>query len=274
MVLVTGCRSGFGLKIALDLAKRGHRVYAGLRDLASAPPALSAENLVAVQLDVTDPGQRDTVVQQILAENGRLDVLVNNAGVALGGFLEQVEEDELRKVFDTNVFAPWALTRAALPAMREQKAGKVLMISSVSGIMAFPGLGTYASSKFALEGLSEAWRHELTRFGIDLYLIEPGAYDTDIWGRNRALCRRAREPGPWLPYVERADQTFDAMVRRRMADPQEVVDLVARLVEGPRAGLRHPIGPGTRLRTLMKQHAPFWVLERIVGRVFFGDRLP
>ncbi|MBA2320652.1 MAG: SDR family NAD(P)-dependent oxidoreductase, partial [Deltaproteobacteria bacterium] len=121
VVLVTGCRSGFGLLTAVELARRGHVVYAGLRDPESAEALVgAAKGLVVrlVPLDVTRGDQREAVVEQILAEQGRIDVLVNNAGVALGGFLEDVDEDEFRQVFDTNVLAPWALTKAVLPTMR------------------------------------------------------------------------------------------------------------------------------------------------------------
>ena len=274
VLLVTGCRSGFGLGIAVEAARRGHTVYAGLRDLETRDGLVAAAgglDVRPVQLDVTDPDQRGAVVDRILEAHGRIDGLVNNAGVALGGFLEQIDEDELRKVFDVNVFGAWALTRRVLPAMRARGAGRIIMMSSVSGIMALPGLGAYVGSKFALEGLTEAWRHELGLMGIDIYLVEPGAYRTDIWGRNRAVSRHAHDPdSPWAAYAEVLDRRFAAVVHRSLREPDEVIERTLFLLEGPRRPLRHPLGPGTRIRRLFKL-LPWTLLERRVRRTLFGD---
>ena len=264
VVLVTGCRSGFGLLLAEGAARRGHIVYAGLRD-----PATDGElrertrglDVRPVALDVTVPEQRQEAVARVLAEQGRIDALINNAGTPLGGFLEEVGEDELRHVFETNFFAPWLLTRAILPAMRAQQRGTIVMMSSRSGRSAFPALGTYAASKFALEGLSEAWRHELRPFGIDVYLVEPGPFKTDIWERNRRVSKNAFQPGgPYERFEARIDKTF-----RRVAagarDPQKVVDRTLDLLDKRGAPLRHSIGG-------LDQHVfemlPFGVRERIV----------
>lgn len=275
VILVTGCRSGFGKRIAIDAAKKGHVVYAGLRDVETAQ-SLRRESvglsLIPVQLDVTVQDERHAVVSRILKEEGRLDGLVNNAGVALGGFLEQVAPDELRKVFEVNVFGLWALTNEVLPHMREVGAGKIINISSGSGFMAFPGLGAYAASKFAVEGMTEAWRHELALFGVDIYLIQPGAYATDIWGRNRTLCRRSKEEGPYLKWAEKMDQAFQKVVNQSVRPPDEVSDRVIGLLEGPRAKFRHPMGPGTLKRRVLKGMLPFGVAEFAVRRVLFGGK--
>jgi NAD(P)-dependent dehydrogenase (short-subunit alcohol dehydrogenase family) len=264
VVLVTGCRSGFGLLLAEGAARRGHVVYAGLRD-----PATDGElrertrglDVRTMALDVTAPEQREEAIARILREQGRIDALVNNAGKPLGGFLEEVGEDELRDVFETNFFAPWLLTRAALPAMRAQGRGTIVMMSSRSGRAAFPALGTYASSKFALEGLSEAWRHELRPFGIDVYLVEPGPFKTDIWDRNRHVSKHAFQPGgPYARFEARLDQTF-----RRIAagarDPQKVVEHTLDLLDKRGAPLRHSIGG---LDQHLFELLPFAVRERIV----------
>lgn len=269
VLLVTGCRSGFGLGIAIEAGRRGHTVYAGLRDLDTAADLrrqTAGLDVRPVQLDVTRADERDGVVARILDEHGRVDGLVNNAGIALGGFLEQVEEDELRRVLDVNVVGAWALTKAVLPSMRERRAGRIVMVSSVSGIMALPGLGVYATSKFALEGMTEAWRHELAEFDIDIYLVEPGAYRTDIWERNRTICRNGHDPdSPWAELSETLDRNFKAAVDASLRDPDEVVDKICTLLDGKPQGLRHPIGPGTRLRRALKL-APFWVVQRAVRR--------
>jgi NAD(P)-dependent dehydrogenase (short-subunit alcohol dehydrogenase family) len=275
VVLVTGCRSGFGLLTAIEAAKRGHVVYAGVRDLTSAEALRAAAASLPIHpltLDVVDAEQRQAAVDRVLAEQGRIDALVNNAGVALGGFLETVEEDELRRVLDTNVIAPWALTRAVLPAMRAQRSGTVVMVSSMSGRVGLPGVGVYAASKFALEGMSESWRHELALFGIKLVLVEPAQFKTDIFGRNRTLARGAEDPAsPWYPYATHLDTVVKGMVERTAGDPQRVADLVCDLVAAPRATLRHPIGPNAWVRELLGRIVPFWITERVMKRFL---RLP
>src|SRR5262245_62016569 len=148
VVLVTGCRSGFGLLLAEGAARRGHVVYAGLHDPTTGDELRRRTEGVTVHplaLDVTDAEPRREAIARILREQGRIDALVNNAGTPLGGFLEEVGEDELRRVFEVNFFGAWLLTREVLPAMREQQRGTIVMMSSRSGRSAFPALGTYAS---------------------------------------------------------------------------------------------------------------------------------
>ncbi len=241
-------------------------VYAGLRDLASAPELASAAGIVPLPLDVTRAAEREAVVERVVREQGRLDVLVNNAGVALGGFLEQLDEDELRRVFDVNVFGAWAMTCAALPHLRAVR-GLVVFMSSMSGRSALPGLGAYAASKFALEALGEAWRHELAPFGVRVVLVEPGAYRTEIFGRNRRLGRRAQDAAsPYASLVTRVDDVATRAARRLARDPAEVARLVVSLFDVPRPRLRYPIGPGARLRSALLRLAPFWLVEAIVRR--------
>ena len=188
-VLITGCSSGIGFETALAAARAGHFVYAGVRNLGVADTLIAASSDLAItplELDITKAFDRDAALTKILRERGRLDALINNAGVTLGGFLEQVEETELRDVFEANVFGAWLMSRACIPYLRKTKA-KLIFISSMAGRSAFPMLGAYAASKFALEGLAEAWRHELRLFGVDVVLVEPGAHKTEIFGRNRRM---------------------------------------------------------------------------------------
>jgi NAD(P)-dependent dehydrogenase (short-subunit alcohol dehydrogenase family) len=274
-VLITGCRSGFGKLAALECARRGHTVYAGLRDLSTAE-ALVAEAgdlpVIPVQLDVTSASDREAVVARMLQERGRIDALVNNAGVALGGYVEQVEEDEVRKVLEVNVIALLALTKAVLPAMREQRAGSIVMVGSVSGRVALPGLGIYAASKHALEGMSEALRHEVAPFGVLVTLVEPGPYKTDILGRNRTLGRNATAEGsPYAAYTAKAEQLFNKIAESGAGDPQDVAVKLADLAEARSAGFRHPMGTSARVRILMKDHGPFALLEWAIGRATRPD---
>lgn len=270
IVLVTGCRSGFGLHIAAHAARAGHTVYAGLRDLATKGDLARATrglDVRPVQLDVVDPVEREAVVSQIVEEHGRIDALVNNAGVALGGFQEQIDEAELRRLFDVNVFAPFALTKLVLPHLRAQRGGVVINITSMAGRQAMPGLGGYAGSKFALEGLTEALRHEMRPFGVRVVLVEPGPYETDIFGRNRTLAAEAeREGGPYAAYMRKMEQLLEKMAGR-MGDPEEVAALVTTLLTEPRPKLRYPIGPGVPARIWSRRVLPFEGVERILARI-------
>jgi NAD(P)-dependent dehydrogenase (short-subunit alcohol dehydrogenase family) len=270
VVLVTGCRTGIGAAAVKALAAAGHVVYAGLRDPAA--PRSGAEDwdrlgVTALPLDVTDDAQRRAAVERILSERGRIDVLVNNAGVAVGGFLEQLEEDELRRVYEVNVFGTWAMTKQVLPAMREAGSGLILQVSSMAGRQALPGFGAYASSKFALEGMSESWRHELRRFGVRCVLLEPGAYRTEIFDPARLECRGFRDPDS--PYAEDAAalaRTVRSFVERRGRDPIEVAEKIVALVESRAPGLRHPVGPGVWLRSLMLRFLPFGLVELLLAK--------
>jgi len=276
VVLVTGCRSGFGLLTAVEAAKRGHVVYAGLRDVATADPLREASvglAITPVALDVTRAEDIEAVAGRILDEQGRLDALVNNAGVALGGALEQVDEDEIRKVLDVNVVGLWALTKACLPAMRAQRSGTIVNVGSVSGLVAMPGLGVYATSKFALEGMTESWRHELMPFGIRMTVVEPGPFKTDIWGRNRALSRHALDPdSPYAPMVDKLESMVAKVAQDRAEDPQIVADAIVDLIERPgRLPAQKLLGRSGWIRVGAKRLLPRAWFEGIIQRALRPD---
>ena len=222
-----------------------------------------------LQLDVTDADQIETATARIVEEHGRLDALVNNAGIALGGFQEQIGEDELRRLFDVNVFGAWALTKACLPHLRASGEGIVINITSMAGRQAMPGLGAYAGSKFALEGMTEALRHEMCPFGVRVVLVEPGPYKTDLFSRNRWVAKESKaEGGPYAAYVHRMEQIVEKM-EPRLGDAQEVADLVARLLKEPHPKLRYPLGPGVPARIWARRLLPFEGFELILSR-FLG----
>lgn len=268
IVLLTGCRSGFGRLAAAAAARAGHTVYAGVRDPARSPELLESTrglSVIPIALDVTDAAQREAAVARIVQEHGRLDALVNNAGVALAGFQETIADDELRQLFEVNVFAVHALTRLCLPHLRASR-GIVINVSSMAAQQPMPGLGAYAASKFALEGMSESLRHELRPFGVRVVLVEPGPYRTDIFERNRWNARGMEAPGPYARFAERMEALL-ASAERRMGDPQEVADLIVRLLSQKSPRLRHALGPGVRARLLLRNGLPFEAFERILARV-------
>jgi NAD(P)-dependent dehydrogenase (short-subunit alcohol dehydrogenase family) len=182
--VVTGTSSGFGRLTAEALAADGWRVYATMRDVAgrNAGPAaaLRAAGIHVVELDVLSDASVESAAAAILAEAGAPDVLVNNAGNAFFGMLEAFTPAAVERQFATNVVGPLRVNRAFLPAMRERKAGLIVFVSSIVGRLVIPGGGVYGASKFALEALAETASYELAPFGIDVALVQPGAYPTEI----------------------------------------------------------------------------------------------
>jgi len=272
IVVLTGASSGIGLLTAVELARRGHRVVATMRDLArrtrleqAAAAAGVAGQLDLRRLDVTEFDSIPGVVAEIVRDHGRIDVLVNNAGFAVAGFAEDLKMDEIRMQFETNFFGHVAMTKAAIPVMRKQGSGHIIMIASISGRAAAPVTGTYSASKFALEGWSEALRIELRSLGIRVVLVEPGAYQTDIWERNAHLGEFAISPES--PNHERGKR-FTEVVRTKVhkRDARVVAELIARIAENPNPKLRYRIGPDAHLQFWLRAILPWKVYERLIER--------
>ncbi|PJJ55193.1 SDR family oxidoreductase [Compostimonas suwonensis] len=191
---ITGTSRGFGREWAIAALDRGDRVAATARNVDSLAELVSryGDAVLPLQLDVTDRSAAQAAVARAHEHFGRLDVVVNNAGYGLFGFVEEVSEQEARAQLETNVFGALWMTQAALPFLREQGSGHIIQVSSIGGITAFPGLALYHASKWALEGLSQALAAEVAPFGIHVTLIEPGGFDTD-WAGDSAI-RAAENP--------------------------------------------------------------------------------
>ncbi len=275
VMLITGCRSGIGLAIALAAARSGYVVYAGLRDITTKENLVSQSEgleIIPLQLDVIKEDERTAAIDQIQREQGRLDVLVNNAGIGLGGFLEEITEEEIRASFDVNFFGVWSLSKAAIPLLRTSK-GSLVMISSLSGTMALPGLGAYCASKFALEGMTETWRHELKPFGIDVISIQPGAYKTDISGPNRKLSVNQGIAHPF--YNTMADNMeiwYDQNAVAKAYPPSHLAENLMRVLNKRNPKLRYAIGPSTGLRKFLLTLFPFKFLETYFHRVLTASK--
>jgi NAD(P)-dependent dehydrogenase (short-subunit alcohol dehydrogenase family) len=181
---ITGTSRGFGREWAQAALERGDRVAGTARDLATLDELVKQypETFLPLELDVTDRDADFAAVRRAAERFGRLDVVVNNAGYGHFGMIEELTEDEIRAQLETNVFGALWVTQAALPILREQGSGHILQVSSIGGISAFPGVGAYHASKWALEGFSQALAQEVARFGIHVTLIEPGGFSTDWAG--------------------------------------------------------------------------------------------
>ena len=270
--LITGASSGFGLLTTVALARRGWRVLATMRNLErrgkledAARAAGVLDRLEPLQLDVTNAGQIAAVAERVAAGPSVLHALVNNAGFALPGFAEDVTDLELRDQFDTNFFGAAAVTRALLPVMRRQGFGHVVMVSSISGRLGFPGVSSYAGAKFALEGWTETLRYEMKPVGIQVVLVEPGSFETDIWTRNAKLSAGLSDPKS--ANAGRVEKWRSRVGKQKKADPAVVADLMVRILETPRPRLRYVVGRDARMALAMRAILPRAVFEGMLEKV-------
>lgn len=208
VMLITGASTGFGRDTVESLARAGHTVFASMRNIEGKNRAhaealrqlATAEDLriTPVELDVTSDVSVDRATAAVLRASGRIDVLINNAAIASGGVSESFTAAQAAALFDVNVIGVHRVTRAALPALRRQKDGLVINISSILGRVTFPFFGIYGASKFAVEALTESYRYELAPLGIEVVLVEPGPYPTPLYSsaQRPADAGRAAEYGP------------------------------------------------------------------------------
>lgn len=248
VVLITGSNSGLGLQATLALARAGHRVYACVREISRATKLQDAIGREALDvnirlLDIGQPESFDQLIRSIVDEAKSLDVLVNNAGIIRPGACEDLSETAIREVMETNFFGPMLLARAVLPQMRAQKRGKIIMVSSLSGVAGLAGDVFYSASKFALEGATEALRHEISRWGIHVALIEAGQYATSLFdsgfGHESLLPLDYPLESPYREMVQARQQSIRQNMQDAM-DPAVVGQLMLKIVESDGSQLRWP----------------------------------
>lgn len=268
--LITGASSGFGLLTTVTLAKRGWHVIATMRNLArrerletAAREAGVLDRIEFLALDVTDNAQIAEVAASIAARTAPLDALVSNAGFAVGGFAEDVSDAELRSQFDTNFFGATAVVRAFLPQFRRQGAGHIVMTSSISGRMGFPGVSSYVASKFAVEGWAETLRLEMKPLEIQVAMVEPGSFETGIWSSGTLLSKQSQDPRS--PNAVRVQRLLGRMKGGKpKANPQIVADGIAAILADPRPRLRNVFGGDAKMGLLLKRLLPASVVERLL----------
>ncbi|MBK5474260.1 SDR family oxidoreductase [Bacillus sp. TH19] len=274
IAIITGASSGFGLLTTLELAKKDYFVIATMRNLEKQIDLISQatklelqQNIKVQQLDVTDQGSIHNF-QLFLNEINRIDILINNAGYANGGFVEEIPVEEYRKQFETNLFGAISITQLVLPYMREQKNGKIINISSISGQVGFPGLSPYVSSKYALEGWSESLRLEVKPFGIDVALLEPGSYNTNIWEVGKQLAENQSDTtSPYKEYMDKIQKHINNG-NDTLGNPMDVANKLVEIAEARRTTLRYPIGKGVKFMIFAKKVLPWRLWEFLVLRSF------
>ncbi len=188
--LVTGCSTGFGRAIAAHLLESGTRTAVTSRDPADVKGLATLGEALILALDVTKPDQIAAAVEAAEAHFGRIDVLVNNAGIGYFAAVETSEEEQVRRMFEVNVFGLGGMIRAVLPGMRRRREGFIVNFSSIAGLISFPSVGWYSATKFAVEGLSEALRQEVEPLGINVMVVEPSGFRTDWAGRSASESKR------------------------------------------------------------------------------------
>lgn len=240
IILITGASSGFGRDTAETLAHAGHRVFASMRNVAGRngphAEALRAKGIEVVEIDVTDDSSVERGVASVLAQAGHLDVLINNAGIGSAGISEAFTTEQVRALFDVNVLGIQRTLRAVLPAFRRRGEGLVVNIGSILGRLTFPFFGLYGASKFAIEALTEGYRYELSQLGVDVVLVQPSNYPTNIFASAQQPDDSARS----IAYGEIAaipnkmvETLMDLFRGENAPDPHDVAEAIARIVELP-----------------------------------------
>jgi NAD(P)-dependent dehydrogenase (short-subunit alcohol dehydrogenase family) len=253
VVLITGSSTGFGRLFTETLARNGHTVFATMRDPGgrnaknASEISTLAENgslpIHVLELDVTEDASVERAVDAAVAKAGRIDVAINNAGYLLSGLEEAVTTEQARRLMDTNFLGPVRVNRAVLPHMRRERSGVLMHVSSGAGRVILPSAGFYCASKFALEALAEAYSYELASQGIESVIVEPGAYETPVFGNTVTASDLARTTT--YGAVKEMPAKINAALSSRAGNAQEVADAVLRIIETP-AGekqLRYFVSP-------------------------------
>jgi NAD(P)-dependent dehydrogenase (short-subunit alcohol dehydrogenase family) len=249
VALVTGSSSGIGFETALILARSGFHTYASMRNLEKSKNITQIASkeklsLQVVQLDVNDDRSVKGAIDKIVAEDQRIDVLVNNAGYGLFGALEDLSTEEIKAQFETNFFGALLVTQQVLPVMRKLKSGTIVNMSSVGGRIGIPGLSAYHSTKFALEGLSESISYELEPFGIRVVIIEPGFIRTNIMNSS-IIAKKALDPKtPYYSLIQQVQRSFKSAMENSSASspPEEVAKVILQAVTSESPKLRYAVG--------------------------------
>lgn len=262
VALVTGVSSGIGREIASLLSNRGFRVFGTIRNPAAA--GVQANNLEVVSLDLGDEQSVRTCVDTVLARAERIDALVNNAGYALIGALEETSTEEAKELFETNFFGVLRMSRAVLPIFRMQGHGRIVNIGSATGFLPAPYQGIYAATKHAIEGYSESLDHEVRQFGIRVSVVEPGFMRTN-------MARNARFAGDLLPSYQADRNHVVEAVRKNITEgdnPQKVAAVVLEAITSRAPRPVYLVGRGARVVSLLRKFAPSGMFDKGIRRQF------
>lgn len=279
IAVVTGSSSGIGYETSLLLARNQYTTYASMRNMKKSDELLkiaSKENipLKVIQLDVNDDRSVSSAIDSIVKENGRIDVLVNNAGFDLFGSLEELTIEEIKGQFETNFFGAARVTKSVIPTMRKQGSGIIINVSSIGGRIGLVPCNTmYHASKFALEGFTESLRHELTEFNIDVILIEPGAIRSNFAENIRTAKNYDSNNSPYAKTVQKVFEGFEPMLANA-SDPKEVAQVILNAANSSSPNIRYTVGKDAE--SILKARAELsdrelekWVRESFMDKKGF-----
>jgi short-subunit dehydrogenase len=265
VVLITGASSGVGQSTARLLSRRNYKVFGTSRNPASAEPISGVEML---SLDVRADDSVRACVDAVSSGGSRIDVLINNAGYELAGALEELTAEETRAQFETNFFGVVRMVNAVLPAMRRQKHGHIINVSSLAGVSPIPFLGMYSATKFALEGYTEALRHELKPFNIQVSMTEAGFLKTSMMNHRQIATNRLTEYDRWRQRALDATRAHE----EKGPGPEVVAETLLEIISSNTPRLRYPIGQQAKSIARLRRFLPAGMLEQGVRRFFALDK--
>ncbi len=271
VALITGASTGIGRATALRLAGSGWTVLAGVRDVAAGERLAQeapAGGLLPLSLDVTDVSQIAAAGARAAEQAGGLDALVNNAGIGIGGPLELISPEDLRRQFEVNVFGQVAVTQAMLPALR-RAGGRIVFVSSIGGRVAMAFTAPYAASKHAIEALGDALRVELRSSGVRVALVEPGSVATPIWDKSRAEADRLSIPPELQEQYGNVPAAMDKVMQdtgRRGVAPEKVAETIERALSASHMRARYVVGSDARAMLMARRLLPDLLFDRVARR--------
>jgi NAD(P)-dependent dehydrogenase (short-subunit alcohol dehydrogenase family) len=273
-VIVTGSGTGLGRATSLYLAEKGFMVYATvmtapqMEELEAQVHQRQLPNLKVLLLDITDPESIQATVNRVQDESGCPFALINNAGIGLRGFFEDLDEDEIQRLFATNIFGTMAITRAVLPLMRVARRGRIIIVTSIGGKIGSLGVSAYCATKFAQEGFGESLYQELLPLGIQVVLVEPAITNTERWDIHRGIARGASHPdSPYYAWFQRAEALASKMVDSTPTQPEHVAKTIHHALTTRRPRLRYMVGRRARLVYTLRRYCP----EGLFERLYFGE---
>lgn len=267
-IVVTGASSGMGKDFALSLLKQGHTVY-GLARRKEKMNDIVAAGGKAIAMDITDEGQVDAAVKQILAEQENIDVLINNAGYAVYGTVEEVPIDVARRQFEVNMFGLASITQKLIPGMRANKSGTIINISSMGGKMYTPMGAWYHATKHALEGWSDCLRLELIPFGVNVVIIEPGGIQTEFGNVFQEQLQGDHENGPYAEALQKIIASINEMSDKgKLSEPRVITNLIHKAIDSKRPKTRYVAGAFAKPLMFMRKYFGDRVFDRILMQQF------
>jgi NAD(P)-dependent dehydrogenase (short-subunit alcohol dehydrogenase family) len=264
-VLITGASSGFGKRVAEKLLEEGYTVYAAARRVGSMAD-IEAKGAHVLRMDVTDEASVKAGVDRIIEEKGRIDVLFNNAGYGSYGTIECIPMGEIRHQYEVNVFGMAGLIKSVLPHMRKQRSGLIINTASMVGRLSMAGMGWYASTKHAIEGMSDALRMEVKPFGIDVVVIEPGAVKTEFDKVAFATLDSLEQPEDYKALTAAIRRLFEKTYAR-CPGPESTADAVVKAIKAKRPKIRYVTTTDARLLPGARR----WLGDRLFDRLILSQ---